>query len=380
MATQLHLPSLKIEGFRGIGSLEINDLGRVTLLAGKNGVGKTTVLEAIRIFASRGSSHTILNLLDTREEISLGEDEDGDTVLLPDFSSLFHNFSPDDEVGMPSPIQISTSLPNRHSVSLKLTKAKGERDQGERDGDPAIDGFRLNSILVSIDEHQRTLPVGPFARYRGVRRFSTRARTLRNPEGWPQSIALQSLGPGLPGNDRIAELWDDVALTKAEEFMIDALRLVKGPELERLAVVGDPSRLFEPRNRGRRVVVKLKSVSHPVPLKRLGDGAQRLLGIALALTNCQDGILLIDEVENGIHYSVLPKLWNMIFQAAQKGNIQVIAATHGKDCIESFARCANATDEVGALVRLEDGEDGPYSVHYSEEDLEVAAEQRIEVR
>ena len=49
----LQLYDLVIVGFRGIQKLTIGRLGRVTLLAGKNGVGKTTVLEAVRVFASR---------------------------------------------------------------------------------------------------------------------------------------------------------------------------------------------------------------------------------------------------------------------------------------------------------------------------------------
>ena len=51
---QLHLPSLSITGFRGIDTLTIPRLGRVTLLAGKNGVGKTTVLDAVRVYAAGG--------------------------------------------------------------------------------------------------------------------------------------------------------------------------------------------------------------------------------------------------------------------------------------------------------------------------------------
>ena len=380
MTSQFHLPSLSINNFRGIRSLKINNFGRVTLLAGQNGVGKTTVLEAIRIFASRGSVHTILNLLDTREEFFVGEDEDGDKVLFPDFSSLFYNYRPDDETGLPSSIQINTTQHTPSNVSLSLVEAEEEtKNEGL-----VVDGLHLNNILVSIDQHERTLPIGPFGYYRGVRRLlPIRAKSSRNPEGWPSSIAFQSLGPGLPDNDKIAELWDNVALTQSEKFMIDALNLATKPTIERIAVIGDSDRFFGPfgpRNRSRRVAAKLKSELHPVPLKRLGDGVQRLLGIALALANCQNGILLIDEVENGIHYSILPKLWDMIFQAAKEGNIQVIAATHSSDCIRNFAYSANATDQVGALVRLENQEDGPYPVHYTQEDLKIAAEQWIEVR
>jgi len=383
MTSQLHLPSFSIEGFRGIRSLEINDLGRVTLLAGKNGVGKTSVLEAIKIFASRGSPHTIFNLIDTREEVFSGEDEDGDMVLFPDFSSLFHNYIPDKN-GMPSPIKINTTLNNPRSVSLSLVKETEEElaDQTTAMEGMVFDGVHLNSILVSVDKNKRTLPIGPFGYYRGFRRLlpMTRTKSSRKPEEWPSSIALQSLGPGLPENDRVAELWDDVALTETEDFIINALSLATGPTLERLAVIGNIGTPFGPRNWKRRVVAKLKSVSHPVPLKRLGDGAQRLLGIALALANCQNGILLVDEIENGIHYSIMSKLWDMIFQAAHKRNVQVIAATHSWDCIYSFANVANKTDEVGALVRLEDTEDGPYPVHYSEDDLQAVADYGIEAR
>ncbi|MCY4288392.1 MAG: AAA family ATPase [Aestuariivita sp.] len=380
MTSEFHLPSLSIKGFRGIRSLEINNLGRVTLLAGKNSIGKTTILEAIRVFAARGSVQTILNLLNTREEIFVVEDEDGDKVLIPDFSTLFYNFRPDDENGMPSPIQIKTTRHTPSSVSLNLVEAEDESTyEGVVDG-----GLHLNNIHVLIDQHKRTIPIGPFRYFRGARRLvPTRAKPSRNPEEWPAPIALQSLGPGLPENDKLAELWDNVALTQSEEFMINALNLATGPKLERLAVIGDPDRLFGPfgrGNRGRRVSAKLNSELHPVPLKRLGDGAQRLLGIALALANCQNGILLIDEVENGIHYSILPKLWGMIFQAAQEGNIQVIATTHSWDCISSFAHSTTKTDQIGSLARLEAGENGIYSVQYSGEDLKIAAEQKIEVR
>ena len=55
----LHLPNLTIMGFRGIDELSIPRLGRVTLLAGKNSVGKTTVLEAVQGYAARGRYSTL---------------------------------------------------------------------------------------------------------------------------------------------------------------------------------------------------------------------------------------------------------------------------------------------------------------------------------
>ena len=87
---RLHLPDLSITGFRGIERLSIPRLGRVTLLAGRNGAGKTTVLDAVRVYASRGRSAVLRELLDAREEFATSYDEDHAPVELPDFAALFH--------------------------------------------------------------------------------------------------------------------------------------------------------------------------------------------------------------------------------------------------------------------------------------------------
>ena len=65
----LHLQDLVVTGFRGIRDLSIDRLGSVTLLAGRNGVGKTTVLEAVRVFASRGHDSVLSAVLQERDEL-----------------------------------------------------------------------------------------------------------------------------------------------------------------------------------------------------------------------------------------------------------------------------------------------------------------------
>ena len=81
----LHLPSLVIKNFRGIDELTIPRLGRVTLLAGKNGVGKTTVLDAVRVWAARGRGNVLYDLLIRHDETvnSLGGDEYNAPTLTP---------------------------------------------------------------------------------------------------------------------------------------------------------------------------------------------------------------------------------------------------------------------------------------------------------
>lgn len=372
MASRMQLPSLTVEGFRGIRAFALPALGRVTLLTGKNGIGKTTVLEAIRLYASRGDSRNLLDLLRNREEFVAGDDEDGDSTDFPDFASLFHNYDPGGGFDVPSTIRI---LPGSTSNGLFLDLVESEVQL-----DLFGDELSSKELRVSVGELSRTIPLGQIGYMRTRRRpFQSQGGwTFHRSDAWPDPIVLESLGPGLLNNFEISRLWDAVALTPAEEFVINALRLVVGGELERIAVVGGRSGAY--RSPERRAVAKLDYSSAPIPLKRLGDGAQRLFGISLALANCRNGILLIDEVENGIHYSIQPALWRMIFRAAEQGNVQVVAATHSWDCIASFAVAATETHEDGTLYRLERSGDDLYAVYYSEEDLEVAAQQRVEVR
>lgn len=87
--SRLHLPTLTVAGFRGIRELSIGRLGRVTLLTGNNAVGKTTVLEAVRVFAARGRHSVLSALLRDRDEYTTDADDDDHKIRALDFDALF---------------------------------------------------------------------------------------------------------------------------------------------------------------------------------------------------------------------------------------------------------------------------------------------------
>src|SRR5260370_32304229 len=130
---------------------------------------------------------------------------------------------------------------------------------------------------------------------------------------------------------------------------------------------------------GRIPIVRIKGIDEPLPLRSLGDGMQRMLGIALALANAQDGMLLVDEIENGIHYSVQPELWQLIFQIAYRLNVQVFATTHSLDCIEAFQTAAQEDKQnEGLLIRLEFSKGEVRATLFDEEELGIVTRQQIE--
>ena len=367
-----HLPSLSIAGFRGVEQLDIPRLGRVTLLAGRNGAGKTTVLDAVRIYAARGDVGALLELLVRREEFVTGHGEDDDLVDAPYFDALFHGRG-----DKASTISIG---PMNSDAQLKIKPSYREHpsdDQRRLFEGRFSAGVDVQALKVTFKDTEKFLPMvfdprdrtGSYFRS-GRRRFAAEDRAV-------PPIYCESLGPGLLSNRDLARFWDTVALTDDEALALDALRLVFGDRVERATLVGDRC-----ANRaGRRVVVKLSDQQGPVSLKCLGDGATRIFGVSLALANCRDGILLLDEAENGIHHSLQALFWTMVLCAASAHNTQVLATTHSKDCINGFAWAAlNCPDVEGNLVRLERENGQIRAVEYSKEELETSAEQDIEVR
>lgn len=371
----LHLPDLCIRGFRGIEKLLIPKLGRVTLLTGKNSVGKTTVLDALKVFASRGGYSTLYEILENHDELYLGVDEDGDSILLPDVRSLFFGWSP----SLNSSIELG---PQNVADQLRIKPATAD-DLGDSVQNPLLpdiwDPETIQAVRVTFKGANRLVALGfPTVRRRSIRRLPP------EPEISP-SIRCESLGPGILTNQDLARFWDKVALTEDEESAVESLSFIFGDIIGGAAVVGDDVPVirlpFARARGGRRVMVKIKSYRRPVPLRSLGDGASRMFGVSMALANSGDGFLLLDEAENGIHHSLQLDFWRMVLRTAQANNVQVLATTHSWDCVRGFALAAVERDDVqGLLYRLEKEQDGFRVVDYSEDDLRIVAEQGIEVR
>ena len=387
VTNQLHLPSLSITGFRGIEALSIPRLGRVTLLAGKNGVGKTTVLEAVRLYASRAQYRILRDLLTGREEFSAGRDEDDESPPEPDWEALFYgrdtSQNPTICIG---PTEPSDQLMIDTTVLADVTSDQADRLSRVFPEILADESIRI--LRTFFQEKQGILPGFLPVVEPGTSLLSRRARNhlmhQRSRFGIPEMesdllrITCESLGPGLLGNPDMARFWDKVALTDYEDLTIKALSLIFGSQIEKVAMIGEDSRR---RLSGRRIIIRVSGYDHPVPLKSLGDGALRMFGVALALANSRDGFLVIDEAENGIHHSVQKDFWRIVLETAQKNNVQVIATTHSWDCIQGFAQAATELEDAeGVLVRLSRQNGDLRAITYSEKNLMVAVEQEIEVR
>ncbi len=350
----LHLPSLVIKNFRGIDELTIPRLGRVTLLTGKNGVGKTTVLDAVRIYATRANGHIILETLHNRGDVMVQLSEPGHERVVPDIGALFNNRSGTRR-------NILSIGPEQEINVLQIRSAAQRQTPRERRTSSISDVSETMRIEARLGRENFTL-VYPYPL-----------------DFDPGSKVCNTLGPDLSSDATIEHYWNQVALSPNEDWAVDALNLMTDTLIERVAIIDTGTRKQETFRR--RLMAKVGGQTNPVPLRSLGDGAVRAFTIALGITNSQDGFLLIDEAENGIHHSIQAKFWNMVLQTAERNNVQVIATTHSWDCVVGFAKAANELDDVeGVLYRIQRSGERLRAVEYPETELANAAKHRIEVR
>jgi len=372
----LILNSLEIRNFRGFRHLQIEHLGRVNLIVGKNNVGKSCLLEALLLYARKASPMLIWELLGIHDESRYSSSNRYVSIedMLAALKYLFYGRR--DVKTQIDPIQIGPlGFPDNTlsiAVSWYTTQVNDEGKPKTRPLQPEEYETVENLIprfMIQMGKQPRVFYSLNFDAFTPARLFRSELK---------ETNCIFIMANGL-NRKQLSELWDSITLTGLEKEILDSLRII-APGIEGISFVEDHIPI-PTRDRERIPIAKLEGIDEPISLRSLGDGMQRMLGIALALANAKDGILLIDEIENGVHYSALTELWELIFRLASRLNVQVFATTHSWDCIENFQRVAQEDkEEDGWLVRLAVKNDEVVATLFDERKLGIATREQIEVR
>jgi AAA15 family ATPase/GTPase len=81
----------------------------------------------------------------------------------------------------------------------------------------------------------------------------------------------------------------------------------------------------------------------------------------LFIATHEDGVVLVDEIENGIYFKTLPRLWEAIIQLCNKLNVQLFASTHSRECIDALTSSIEANENQFRLIRTEDNNNGGHT-------------------
>jgi predicted ATPase len=372
------LTSFSAQNFRQFSNLEISHLERINLFVGRNNAGKSALLEALEVYINNASPQTLINLVTAREETWNAQSRPSSRYYNADsIRHLFkgHVFPKFEEKGfIVGPI-------NDPAAQIRVTTAAYRTI--ETDNSTQRLRVEPSQLKMFEDEVEFELVAIEGSKIRRLINFGALARNYRPPgleveARMPlQVVPTRSLAPR-----RVAALWDAIGLTDLSEEVVSGLRLIE-PLVKDIAFVESPSTSggFNRETEARIPLARVAGQVEPLPLRSMGDGITRLFHISLALANAKDGVLLVDEFENGLHWSVQEKVWATVFRLAESLNVQVFASTHSRDCVRAFQQAWADHPKSGAFFRLEnDGEGNITAQPYSLERLTDAEDVDAEVR
>lgn len=373
------ITSIQIEGYRGLERFEMGDLGRLNLLVGTNNSGKTSVLEAIYLLFAAGNPAALWQLLWRRGErlppvlFASGDRPPRRSPIELDISHLFSGH----EAQPGSKIRISGQNQSAHRVLEYSIREVSPDDQAEIFSADEEGGL-TSRLVLDINGMPKPLLSSVLLSSAGglsTEALDTSVRRSRQ-RGGEASPAYFVTAESLSGEELTAN-WSKIALTPQENLVLQALQFLD-PDIERIAAQAT-SGAYSSQSRGG-FIVKLRGQEQPVPIGSMGDGMWRMLAMAIAITQCEGGVLLVDEIDTGLHYSVMAQMWSLIYSAASALNVQVFATTHSYDCIYSLAQvCSDSNIQRSVSVQRVEAGKGR-SVPYDEREITTATSRDIEVR
>ncbi|MBE9067564.1 AAA family ATPase [Leptolyngbya cf. ectocarpi LEGE 11479] len=358
------LTSIQIENFRCFDTLKVDGLSRVNLIAGKNNVGKTAFLEAIGMWASGSNPAGLTYLSGMRSLVEKVTSDIAQELLL---APLFKDFDESKTIHVEGSINYSGS----HSLDIQSNRAIPNRislNQEKYEAGLGSITSNLSQILTLRYVSPEGEPTENQFWIEGNNTFQGESAELATP---PLSVAFISAS-GRQSSKVRSEMFGRLELMSSDYALVKSLQLVE-PRLKRITTIvvsGFP------------ILYGDIGLPRLVPLSLMGEGLNRLVSILLTLATNREGLVLIDEIENGLHHSVLSKIWQVISDAAHRFNVQVIATTHSYECIQAASDIflTKDSDSDFRLHRLDRIKEKFRSVTYDDEALIGAMQGFLEVR
>ena len=370
------LTAIELENYRGFKSYRMEGLTRVNLLVGKNNCGKTSVLEAAHLLASGGDLRVLVSsAMERGETLAVAEDQQrGAHRRYVDVSHFFHGhqFGPTAHFSVladDSLDDIAVRVVARGELTTPHTLLGPEDVEGEPSGLAIqIQGSRHPLAQRGVPvSGQGALATDLFFPHRGTEAHST---GIDRPV---QYIATESLRTAA-----MSEMWNRVILEGREVEAVEALRILE-PRLRSIVFLSGENTYRYGGRTG--IVAGFESPRQRVPLGTLGDGVFRLLALSLSLIRVRGGMLLVDEIDTGVHYSVMGQMWRLVAETARASDIQVLATTHSLDCVRGLAWLCENCPELADLTSVHKIDASlPKSVAFQSGDIVLAAKQSIEMR
>ncbi len=358
--------SFTIKNFRCFQSFKIKPLEQLNLIGGMNNVGKTSILEALFLHIGHYIPELTLNVNSLRG-INQPNKVDAEAI----FGWLFFDKNIDQN------IEFITEDENNIERSLIIKLETGDRPNLLELDSPNITNINYSSSITAKKNYRQltlnyqegkeefqncSLLIMPDGKLQVDKKID-HLKTFYNVTLIPVMIDL---------SQQNAEYFSNLERHNRQDEVLQSLQLIE-PKIKRISILIQGGRSIIACDIGKKELI---------PINLMGEGISHLLSIILAIANLPNGIVLIDEIENGLHYSTMRDIWLAIADIARRSNTQIFATTHSWDCIQAAHKAFFESDKNDFLYhRLERVNDNEIEVlTYEPEILEMAIKKGFEVR
>jgi len=332
-----YFTSLHIQKYKVFNEFKIDKLNRINIFAGFNNTGKTTLLEAIYLLTKQNNISAFFELIKFRHKLSSLSSKSLSLYLNEDIhvSGTFNNEQT--EVVLKRLKSVNIDKKDDYIASYEVIASTGE--------------VKLNNIIHTFSHNP-------------LQRFNERVEILCN------SIFKS---PYFYNQDEIINTHSKNVELKVFSLVVDFLQNFIDNKIKKIE--------FAQEENIRRFLVDSDAFPNSaIPTTSYGEGLQRIFEIALSFAYCKNGVLLVDELETAIHYSLLVDFTKFIQELAVKFNVQVFITTHSKECIGAFVENGVYNKDINFYTMLRGENNQIEMITYNDEALINELEQDLEVR
>ena len=355
---------IRISNFRGIKESEVESLKRVNVFFGKNNCGKSSLLESVFLLSGLSNPLLPIRINQFREYANLRDE---------DLNLNFYNLQTSE------PISIQGFKDGESRRELKITKFTSRSktidiskltDQNSNDIANLFYGYKLSFTVDGSNPYNAEFVLSENDSESKENEKNVTAK-INQDKRYTEQVTAKILLPNSTFQSNFDSLKNMITNKQADQ-LVEALSMVDS-RIKSIDIV----------EKDVMVDIGLPSL---LPINVMGDGVRKLLSIIVSINECKDGILIIDEIDNGLHFSTMKNLWRSIFTQTKRNNVQMFISTHNIDLIRELTSVLSEeeyADHQSEVIshKLLHTEDGTlHALAYDYEKLSFAIEQEIEPR
>ena len=348
--------------FRSFKEIKIQKLKRINVITGTNGCGKTSLLEIPFLLAGANNARLALSLYNFRNESN----------LVPGYDRFFKDIFYD--------LDISNSIEKLSRGQFQELTKTSKRTLKITPIESALDGL-VGKKIEGLKFDFR----GPKGSKQGTLSWESKTHSVDSSFKAPVEYRLAAKTP--PSKDQIEayfvspyfrEIWD-----QAHKLLTDLTKKGSVKSLVENLTIIEPSlkNLLPLSEEGISVIYADIGRENLLPVSLLGGGFANILHIILDASVTKDGILLIDEIEDGLHFSIIRRLIDFLLIISERNNIQIFISTHSEEILDAFVSVATKRNfsDIG-LFRLTREKGVGKATQFTIEEIVSSREMNAELR